>query len=251
LVGVTALACLAVRSVQDWLLVTLALGIPHLSAWVRAWRLKTLRCTRRLESIGMSHPSQPLSGASAFARAVRFFGKPFYKRPLRFQWTWAAAVVLLLAGMSLIPPLARRMPIQSSKEWPVQALDQIEERGLQGRFFAIPDFGSYIGWRLGERAKVYVDTRGFFFPPEVIEDSFYVPQMADRWESRMDRVLACGTDYFLLQKDGPCGVLWQALCPHISKPLYADDTTVLLSRDQVIEALPRIRRDYRLARAAR
>ena len=37
------------------------------------------------------------------------------------------------------------MPIQNSSEWPVAALDWIETQGLHGRFFAPPDYGSYVG----------------------------------------------------------------------------------------------------------
>ena len=121
-----------------------------------------------------------------------------------------------------------------------EALDWIADHGLAGGFFAIPDYGSYLGWRLGPRAHVYVDTRGFFFAPELIEDSHYVPQMAPGWQPRLQRVLGYGTDYFLLQTTGGRGELWRALRPHISRPLYLDDEAVLLSREQLLRALPNI-----------
>jgi glycosyltransferase involved in cell wall biosynthesis len=250
LVGVTSLANLAVRSVQDWLLIMLAVGVPHLSALVREWHLSTLRDQKLSRVVGLQTSFKPPAAVGAFLRVIRLFAKPFYGRPIRFQWIWAGVVVVFLAGISFIPPLARNVPIQNSKDWPVQALDEIEKRGLEGRFFAIPDFGSYIGWRLGDRAKVYVDTRGFFFPSELIEDSYYIPQMGDQWESRMERVMASGTDYFLLETDGPRGALWQALSRHIATPLYADEKAVLLSRQQVTDALPRIRDGQHLAHAA-
>ena len=143
------------------------------------------------------------------------------------------------------------MPVQNSDEWPVAAVDWIDAHGLYGRFFAIPDFGSYIGWRLGNRANVYVDTRGFFFPPELIEDSHYVPQLGPGWERGLQRVLDHGTDYFLLETDGARGRLWQACSPYINEPLYRDDRTVLLSREQVSQALQRISESHQLAHATR
>jgi hypothetical protein len=119
----------------------------------------------------------------------------------------------------------------------VAALDWVEANGLHGNFYGIPDFGSYVTWRLGDRGKSYVDTRGFFFPPELLEDSYYLPQLGPQWRDRLDRVLAYGTDYFLLETSGSRGHLWQALKPHIDQPLYCDDRTVVLSTEQVRHAL--------------
>src|SRR5262249_49948276 len=152
---------------------------------------------------------------------------------LRFQWFWAVAVLVLLAAVSLIPPLARRIPIQNATVWPVAALDWFEDQGLRGCFFGPPDYGSYVGWGLGEGGKCYVDTRGFFFPPELLEDSDLVPQLGPDWPRRLQRVLAYGTDYFLLETTGPRGQFWRALQPFIEQPLYRDGQTVLLTAAQV------------------
>ena len=132
------------------------------------------------------------------------------------------------------------MPIRDSSDWPVAALDWIESRGLHGRFFGPPDYGSYVCWRLGDRARSYVDTRGFFFPAQLLEDSQYLPQMTADWKLRLDRVLGYGTDYFLLENWGVRGAFWQALQPHVDKPLYEDQRTILLSADQVRQAVARM-----------
>ena len=71
---------------------------------------------------------------------------------MRCQILWPALAFALLAVVSLIPSVARRMPIQNGQEWPVAALDWAERQGLHGRFFAPPDYGSYLTWRLGDRA---------------------------------------------------------------------------------------------------
>ena len=131
--------------------------------------------------------------------------------------------------------------MQNSSEWPVAALDWMETQGMHGRFFSPPDYGSYVCWRLGERARCYVDTRGFFFPGLLVEDSHYLPQMTAGWEARLDRVLDKGTDYFLLETWGARGQLWQALEPHVPQPLFCDQRTVLLSADQVRQAAQQLR----------
>jgi len=70
-----------------------------------------------------------------------------------------------------------------------------------------------------------------------LEDSFYVPQMGDDWRRRLDRVMARGTDYLMLETTGPRGELWQAVRPHIEQPLYCDKQTAVVSTPQLKQAL--------------
>jgi hypothetical protein len=136
--------------------------------------------------------------------------------------------------ISIIPPLARAMPRQNSTEWPVAALDHVERMGISGRFFAPPDYGAYVGWRLRRKGQVYTDTRGFFYPPELLEDSHYLPQLTPDWRRRLQRVLEdYHTDYFLLETWGARGALWHALASHVGQPLFLDGQAVLLSAEQV------------------
>jgi hypothetical protein len=225
LIGLAGLANLAYRSLQDWMLVMLAVGVPHL--------------IKMFAQAARKHHHLPwlaglLRADAACKRALR--GSLF-----RLQWAWPALVLALLLLVSLIPPLSRRMPMQDAEDWPVAAVDEIARRGLHGRFFGPADYGSYLTWRLGERAQSYVDTRGFFFPPTLIEDTHYLPQLEGDWRPRLDRVLdEYRTDYFLLETNGPRGKLWQALQPHV-KPLYCDHQTVLLSADQVRQGFKGLR----------
>jgi hypothetical protein len=223
LAGLAALGNAAVRSTQDWVLLMLALGVPHLAALLRQaeWR----------EPRGLSLPWR------LAVRFDRFLRRELESPRLRFQWGWAAGALAVLAVVSLVPPLGKRMPIQDAPSWPSAALDWVEANGVQGRFFAPPNYGSYVGWRLGDRGKSYVYTRSFCFPPELLEDSHYVPQLGPNWRPRLKRVLAHGTDYFLLETTGPRGRLWQELQPHAGAPLYLDEQTVLLSALQVRQAL--------------
>jgi hypothetical protein len=239
--GLVGLANLAVRSLQDWLLVMLALGVPHLTILLRqlaekkrAWKHAAVDSPTRSFTINLS---------GTLIRLDRSCKRMLNGGFLRMQWFWPSVALGLLTGISLYPPLARHVPIQESPEWPGPALDWISAASLQGRFFAPPDYGSYLTWRLGDRAKCYVDTRGFFFPGELIEDSHYVPQLGPQWQARLERVFEYGTDYFLLETTGPRGQFWQFLQPHVHQPLYCDERTVLLSAMQVRQALAYNTRD--------
>jgi hypothetical protein len=218
LAGLAGLANLAFRSLQDWFMVMLALGVPHMGA---LFRDAVHRDRRRFWVVSLLR--------------VHHACKLALNGPLfRFQKFWPAAALVLLVVISLIPPLARVMPLQDAPEWPEAALDHMEKSGVQGRFFGPADYGSYLTWRLGDRARSYVDTRGFFFPPTLIEDSHFIPQLTPDWRARLDRVLNhYHTDYFLLETNGPRGQFWRALQPHVGKPLFLDEQTVLISAEQV------------------
>ena len=133
--------------------------------------------------------------------------------------------------------------MQDADEWPTGALAHVEEQGLRGKFFTPPDYGSYLTWRLGTKVQTYTDTRGFFFPPALLEDSHFIPQLAFDWRERLNRVLdEFQTDYFLLETTGPRGDLWRSLKEYVDRPLYLDQQTVLLSADQVRRGLEHLDR---------
>jgi len=204
LAGLTLLANFALRSLQDWLLVMLALGVPHLVALCR------------------------LDGVKDALNGPAF----------HFQPRWALAFLLMLSMFSLTPALARLVPRRHGKDWPTGAVDYIERHDLRGNFFSSPNHGAYLVWRRGpDRARCYVDTRGFFFPPRLLEDSALVPQLGDDWPQRLRRVVNAGTDYFLLETNGPAGALWHTLQGHVT-PLYLDADTVLLGAEQLRPWLP-------------
>ncbi len=217
LVGLGGLANLAVRSLQDWLLLMLALGVPHMAALLA----RAARIGRRQAGIGF------------LLRLDRSCKRLFFSPLLRFQPLWPTAASTGLLLVSLIPGIARNMPMQNAHDWPVAALDHIESQELTGKFFSPPDYGSYLGWRRGDKAKIYTDTRGFFFPPLLIEDSHYLPQLGPDWQKRLRRVLdQYRTDFFLLETTGARGALWRDLQKHIGPPLYLDEQAVLVSAGQ-------------------
>jgi hypothetical protein len=193
------LANLAVRGLQDWLLVMLMLGVPHFAVWSRGLRPGVV--------------------------AVRW---------LCWQPGWIVMVMVTLTVVTMFRPLPREIPVASHCPCPREAAEFIREHNLHGKFFAPPNFGSYLGWTLGPQTQVYVDTRGFFFPPQLLEDSHVLPQLGTEWRQSLHRVLdEYPTDFLLLETNGPRGELWQYLRHRNAVPLYLDDETVLLSADEL------------------
>jgi hypothetical protein len=219
LMGLAVLANTAARGAQDWLLVMLAMGLPHLVELMR----KAALADRRRWWVALA-----LRCDSTWKRA---WNSPL----LRCQRSWPLAAVALLFVVSVIPAISKKMPRQEAGDWPSAAVTYLESQGIHGNFFAPPDYGTYLTWRLGDNAHCYADTRGFYNLPHMIEDSHYVPQLGPDWQRRLDRVLNdFPTDYFVLETTGPRGELWRQLQPFIgSDALYLDEQTVVLRAKDV------------------
>jgi hypothetical protein len=215
------LANAAFRGAMDWFLVMLVLGVPHLKELLA---LAARQRPRRRVTVWLLQLDR---------KCKQLLGSPWF----RFQPRWIIAALVVLVIVSVLPPLSRHMPRQNADDWPVAALDHAEQVRLNGHFFAPPDYGAYIGWRLGRRGKVYADTRGFYFPPLLLEDSHFLPQLTADWRERLRRVLDdYHTDYFLLETEGARGQLWHALKEHVGEPFFLDEQSVLLSAAQVRRA---------------
>ncbi len=228
LLGLTVLGNFAMRSLQDWLLMMLALGMPHVGALV----LRGSQWYRRNRRISSALTIRAWGVVWSLDRLARHtLGLPAW----RFQPRWLLAGALALVLLTLAP-MARQIPFQPARECPVAAADFIERAGLHGRFFASPNHGAYLRWRLGPRVQSYADTRGFFFPPRILEDCYFLPRLKEHWEERLERVLAYQTDYFLLENRGPFGALAQQL-EGKAIPLYRDERTVLYRAEEVQRVL--------------
>jgi hypothetical protein len=223
LLGLTLLANIAVRAAQDWLLVMLALGVPHAVALLRQAALND----RKRPWIALT------------LKVDRVWKRAWNSPLLRFQWGWPALAATVLTVVSLMPPLSRAMPLQDADEWPSGATAFLKEHGVEGHFFGPSDYGAYVTWRLGDSARCYTDTRGFFFPPVLLEDSHYLPQLGADWQTRMDRVLdEYDTDYFLLETTGARGELWRMLRPAVGDDVvYLDGQSVVLTAEVVRRGL--------------
>ena len=219
LLGLTVLANTAARAAQDWLLVMLAVGMPHLVALFRQAALKDRR--------------RPW--VAALLRCDCTWRRLWDSPLLSCRWGWPGAVAGILVAASVIPPLCWRMPVQDAPEWPAGAVAHLRQQGVRGHFFTPPDYGAYITWALGDDARCYVDTRGFFFPAALVEDSHYVPQLGPDWRNRLDRILnQYPTDYFMLETTGPRGELWRQLQPLVGQDVvYLDGQAVVLRAETV------------------
>lgn len=229
LVVLAVLANTAVRTLQDWLLTMLLLSVPHLVLLLR--RAAEYRRRSRFAAL-------LLRGDCLCKRVCH---SPLF----RFQPFWPLAGLAVLAVVSLTPPWCWRVERQEGAEHPAGAVAFIQERGYFGRYFAPPNFGAYLSWKLGDRVKVYVDTRGFYFPPQLLEDSVYLPALHGDWRERLDRVLdTYHTDFFFLETDGERGKLWLLLKPHVRHPLFLEkgEKVVLLSQEQVRAAVRMLER---------
>jgi hypothetical protein len=226
LAGLALLANTAARAAQDWLLLMLSIGLPHV---VALFRQAALADRHR----------------GWIARLLRLDGswKRAWQSPmLRPQGGWLLTASAVFVVISLIPPLARSMPMQDADEWPSGALAYLQRNGIGGHFFGPPDYGAYVTWKLGDNARCYADTRGFFIPPVLLEDSHYVPQLGPDWQVRLDRVLNdYPTDYFLLETTGPRGELWRRLQPVVGQEVvYLDHQAVVLRASTVRDGVRKI-----------
>jgi hypothetical protein len=147
----------------------------------------------------------------------------------------------VLALVSLFP-WGNRMPFRELQEWPSSAVSWIEVNGLPSpapwKICSGINEGSYLIWRLPGQALVHADTRGFYYPGDILEDSYYLPLADSEWQQRLNRVLARGSEYFLLPAD--CA-LWQKMKRHIEAPLFLDDKSVIVTANQVQEAARQVR----------
>jgi hypothetical protein len=213
--GAGGLANMAVRGLTDWLLLTIAIGVPHVKAIVAS------------------------NNWQAWRSAVDKWRDFAYSPALIWQWRWPTTAVVALIGLGFIPATAHYIMATDVRENPVAAADWMQANNIHGRIFSPPDYGSYLNWRMPGQTKCYVDTRGFYFPPQLIADAHLLPALADDWPAMLDRVLAAGTDYFLLETTGPRAGLWQVLGSHVA-PVFRDQQSVLLSSCQVGEAYAKL-----------
>jgi hypothetical protein len=232
LVALGGLANLAIRSLMDWVLIMLAIGAPHLGALWRGW----------MAHLAAHKDSGATSKLFVVMTELQRYAREVWSWPaLHWQWFWPVAGVSTLALTPLVLPRALWTELNYHEDLPIRAVNWIKMQGLHGRFFANPLYGTLLEWELADRVRVYVDTRGFFFPSEVLEDSVVIAYTsAPDWAMRVVRICELGTDYFLLSSNGSEDRLWKLLHPYVQKPLYLDEKVVLLTREQMLTALHRL-----------
>ena len=220
ILAVTGLAVTAVRGLGDWLVITAALAVPQIGPLL----LSAARMRKRWF---------PTRAVLYLDRDLR---RALTSPLLRSQpvWTWCSFGLIVVLGLL---PWGNRLPNREDAEWPTGAADWLAASHLPTpapwKVFSGPNEGSYLIWRLDGQALVYSDTRGFYYPGQVISDSVFLTSADDVCSQRLQRVFEHGTEFFLLPaKDG----FWQKLEPHVAAPLYRDQKHVILSEQQVRSA---------------
>jgi hypothetical protein len=221
LLGLGGLALTATRATGDWLMVTAALAVPQIGPLLR-----------RLSSMRRSHF---LAGLTLKADRVlrKIFQGPF----LQPQSAWPALLYAALAIFTVLP-IRISLPNREAAHWPTAAVTWIENGGLPTKgpwnIFSGSDEGTYLLWRLPEQAHVYSDTRGFYYPGDLLMDSYYLPDADAQWPKRLERVLGHGTQYFLVRSESK---FWKILEPYAAAaPIYRDDMFVILTAASVNSA---------------
>ncbi len=230
--GVSGLFLVAIRSAGDFLMVGSLLAVPQIGAQLRA----IARAPNRRRFRWLIH------SANEFKRMLN-------GPVLRLQPIWPA-IGLGLLTLASAWPWADKVPNAERTDWPHAAADWIAAGGLSGpgpwKVFSGQNEGSYLIWRFDGRVKVHSDTRGFYYPGDLLLESFWLPRALGDWRSQLDDVLSYNPDYFLLQVHGTDGSryrLWQLLEPQIPHPLYRDEQFVIVSADQIRQAAESIPRD--------
>lgn len=225
--GVTALALMAVRGVGDWLMITTALAVPQIGPLL-------LDATKSRRWHKLARP---------FVRLDRTLRRVFSGAMLRVQPGWLLIGFGLMVAVALLP-WGERLPNRENADWPREAVDWVAAEQLPTpspwKVFSGGNEGAYMIWRLDGRARVYADTRGFYYPGELLADSYHLSSASPGWQARLSRALDKGSEYFLLPiKSG----LWETLQPHIKQPLHRDSKYVILSAAQVRDAAQMIEAD--------
>jgi hypothetical protein len=225
LFGVTGLALLAVRAICDWLVIVSVLALPQVGPL--------------LAEAARARP--PRHVLALILRLDRVCKRVFSGSLLRIQPPWAGCGIaaILLFGLW---PWGERLPNREAAEWPSGAADWIAAGHLPGQgpwnIFAGQNEGSYLIWRLSGKARVYTDTRAFYYSGQLLRDSYHLPRGQGHWPELVDHALQNETEYFLIPKQGG---LWQQIEAHAAEPLYQDSQFVILSAGQMRDATWRFR----------
>jgi hypothetical protein len=224
MIGLGGLALRANRGIGDWLFVTAAIAVPQIGPLFqslgRLWRTHSI--------------------ARLALKVDLALKKLFQGQLLRPQVGWPAAIFASLAILTVLP-LKISMPNSEANYWPTDAVAWIEKGGLPGpgpwKIFSTSDDGAYLLWRLPEQARVYSDTRGFYYSGQMLMDSFYLPLADADWPNRLERVLSHGTEYFLVRGDWD---FWKRLKSYAGAPLYQDRQFVIVSAEAVRSAAAKV-----------
>jgi hypothetical protein len=147
------------------------------------------------------------------------------------------ALALVLAAVRLQPyPLSSGPAFHylvAEYSYPVDTLDFIETNNLQGKVFALYNWGGYLHWRTDGRMKVYIDGRAdTLYDDDTFNTYRRILRSNPGWMAELE---ATKPDFILwphLQKDGQAK-LKELLESGRWRPVYRDSVSWLLVRNSM------------------
>ena len=180
----------------------------------------------------------PLFGISLAVMMAPLVGLCFRKLAWPRLGLPLALVALLFAVYRMLPYPLQSGPafhyLTAEYSYPVDMLNFIESNGLQGKVYALYNWGGYIHWRTDGALKVFMDGRADTIYDADIYRS-YVQVLASHrdWIRALE---ATGPDYILwpqIQKSGQ-RKLQQLLATGRWRPVYRDSVSWLLARTSLM-----------------
>lgn len=110
----------------------------------------------------------------------------------------------------------------SSRVFPVQALDWLEDHPQKGRMFNEFNWGGYILYRIWPHQQVFLDSQSDFYGEPLMRDYDQIVSMQRNWESLLEKYQV---DWAILPANWP---LAGELSSQGWEPVYEDQTAVVL-----------------------
>jgi hypothetical protein len=150
-----------------------------------------------------------------------------------------AALIVICAGLafSLAPAIERRQQVFQEHKLPVQAVEFIKHKQLDGPMFNDYHLGGYLIRELGPRVPVFIDGRYNPFVGPVLEDYLTIRQLKQGWRDRLSHY---GIRLVVIE-DAQDGLGAQLVDDGHFRPVYSDSRfAVLLHRDAGRPDLPAV-----------
>jgi hypothetical protein len=183
---ITELQAIPFRSVQDFLVLFLALGAAAALAWNR--RFPLFETGLLVFAAVVSFRSQrdvwvmAVAAAAILASAIRGSRRATIQLP-RFATKLAvvAAGVAVLVGFRVMHVNNQRLEGEVAKSLPVRAVEAIRAKGYAGPLYNDFNWGGYLIWAL--RMPVSIDGRAAFYGDEAIDRSMATWNAEPDWAS--------------------------------------------------------------------
>ncbi len=150
-------------------------------------------------------------------------------------WPMLIASCVLIATSFSHQPFTLRMPGKKPMQaihapiFPVGAVDYLKEHNFAGNVLVGYNHGSYVSWKLGPSAKVFIDSRyEVAYPSKRIDEETTLFEARDGWQKLLELY---PHDIILAETQSP---LATKLADHASwRRVYADNAFVIFAKPEV------------------